>query len=93
MTQHQRTITPRMVNLATQAIPTVLRMVRESRDPNLPFQAKRILALLPPEAWGRVLSELQTLLGATLDREALEQAVIEAKQTLRAQFRCEEGTI
>ena len=75
-------ITPHMIALATESIPTLKRMVRESGEPATAFQAKRLLALLPPAEWEGVKTTLQACLGETLDLEALEHAVASVRQEL-----------
>jgi hypothetical protein len=71
-----------MISKAIASMPTLVSMLQATPDPDLAFQAARLLALLPPEQWNQTKSELLALLGAQLDIAALEQVVAKNKRSL-----------
>ena len=75
-------ITPREISMAIASMPTLLSMLRADPDPTTAFRAARLLALLPPEDWDQINSELLAIVGSQLDIAALEQVVAENKRSL-----------
>ena len=80
MSNHK--VTPRMIKLAIESMPTLESMLRAKPDPATVFQASRLLALLPAEHWNQTKSNLLEILGDQLDIAALEQVVAEHRHSL-----------
>jgi len=76
-------VTERMITLAIESMPTIMRIARESRDPAQVLRTKNLLGLLPAAHWEDTKAALHIILGEAFDETALETAVAEIKQQLR----------